>query len=393
MNYHYFIAFLSLINGFFAIFTLIEKIPATWLYYHYHIRKPLAWIFCFGSFGTVFLNHFQQISAPLTVGTILSLLLVSLSVILVYKLHQENWFKAVDFPEMTHEVNSLPIQENCQLAVIEVDGIIKAYPLDYVVHHHIINDRFGKKIISLTYCAMCRSIIPFDVTDMGPLFVGSFKNANMIVADKKTKTFFQQATFQSIIGKLHPYQLKMIPFQILSWKDIKRLNPLPLIAVVTDNDFRPFSLPMPGVWKKVMSTELTPGLSSKDTTFPSKTRVIGIIDSTIQYQVVYIKKEITKLSIIKNEELGFSLIHTNDTVNGFRHTIGHHHFEFSLNKKQCIVDKNTGTIWDLRGHYIRGPVKKNLQPIKISDEYWFSWKNFHPMSELIRLKNNQNQDD
>jgi hypothetical protein len=47
---------------------------------------------------------------------------------------------------------------------------------------------------------MCRSIIPFDVTDIGPLFVGSFKDANLIVADRKTKTFFQQATFESIIG-------------------------------------------------------------------------------------------------------------------------------------------------------------------------------------------------
>ena len=98
-----------------------------------------------------------------------------------------------------------PLTDDMQLAVIEHGDVTKAYPLDYVVHHHIINDSFGNRIVALTYCAMCRSIIPFDVTDIGPLFVGSFKDANMIVADRRTKTFFQQATFKSIIGRLHPH--------------------------------------------------------------------------------------------------------------------------------------------------------------------------------------------
>jgi len=389
----YFLTILSLINGFFALFTLVENIPAKWLYYHYHIRKPLAWTICAGLYVKVLIDCSIASLSHIPTGMVISLFIVTLTLLLTYKLHQENWFKADDFPEMTQSIDSLPLENDHQLAVIEVDGIVKAYSLNYVIHHHIVNDRFGEKIIALTYCAMCRSIIPFDVTDIGPLFVGSFKNANMIVADRKTKTFFQQETFQSIIGKLHPHMLNMIPFQILSWKDVKNLKPLPLVAMVTQNDFRPFKLPLPGVWKKVMSSELTPGLSSKDTTFPSKTRVIGIIDPTIQHQVVYLKKEITKLSIIKNTELGFSLIHTNDTVNGFKHTIGHHHFEFSLNKNQCIIDENTGTTWDLRGHYIGGPVNKNLQAVKISDEYWFSWKNFHPTSELIRLNNSRNQNE
>jgi len=40
-----------------------------------------------------------------------------------------------------------------------------------------------------------------------------------IVADRRTKTFFQQATFNSIIGRLHPHALAMIPFQISGESD------------------------------------------------------------------------------------------------------------------------------------------------------------------------------
>jgi hypothetical protein len=116
---------------------------------------------------------------------------------------------------MSDDPLKLPLCDDMETAVIEYGGVTKAYPLDYVIHHHIINDRFGNRVVALTYCAMCRSIIPFDVADIGPLFVGSFENANMIVADRRTRTFFQQATFESLIGPLHPHTLTMIPFQVL----------------------------------------------------------------------------------------------------------------------------------------------------------------------------------
>ena len=122
---------------------------------------------------------------------------MALAIVMAYRMHQETAFPAVDFPAMAEDPLSLPLKDDARLAVIEQAGVTKAYPLDYVIHHHIISDRFGNRTIALTYCAMCRSVIPFDVTDIGPLFVGSFKDANMIVADRRIKTFFQQATFNS----------------------------------------------------------------------------------------------------------------------------------------------------------------------------------------------------
>lgn len=378
--YLYLIAFFSFVIGLGAIFTLVEKFPVKWLYYHYHIRKPLLWVVFLGTLSWIGINSLDTI----LIKGLPPLAIIGLSLLLSYKAHQENWFRAVYFPPMASDTDALPIKDENQLALIEVNGISKAYPLDYVVHHHIINDSFGDKTIALTYCAMCRSIIPFDVTEIGPLFVASFKNANMIVADKKTKTFFQQATFNSIIGRIHPYSLKMIPFQILSWKDIKELTPMPQIAKVVPNDFRAFSLPMPGVWKKVMSTELTPGLSTKDKTFPSKTAVIGISDSS-GTSVVYLKTEVNSKIVVKNERLGFTLISVNNTVNGFKNKIGELELNLSLDSSYKITDLNSDTIWDLRGKYMKGPIKGNLESIFLSDEYWFSWKKFHKDSVLIRL--------
>lgn len=381
----YLLALLSLCIATAAIYmTLIEAFPVSWLYYHYFIRKPANWLLFILLSGWALFIYQSQGEFP--VWAIVPVLLSGLGLILSYKMHQENVFKAVDFPETTTDIYELPVKDDMQIAVIEYNGITKCYPLDYVIHHHIVNDTFGSKIVALTYCAMCRSIIPFDVTEIGPLFVGSFKNANMIVADRKTKTFFQQATFSSIIGKLHPYELQMIPFQILSWKTIKSTIANPQVVKVNEHDFKEFEIPIPGVWKKITASESTPGLSAKhrDKTFPARTRVIGITDTSLPKGIVYLKKEVLKQVLVINKENDFFIVGVDNTVNGYKNSL--HNITLTISFKDYdIIDLDSNTRWNLHGKYISGPVKDNLIPVALSDEYWFSWRKFHNNSELIRL--------
>jgi hypothetical protein len=381
----YLLAILSLAIGTAAIYmALIQSFPVQWLYYHYFIRKPIVWTILVGSSIWAFWIRLQTSEFP--IWALIPLALMGLAVVLTYKMHQENAFRAVDFPVVAEDISSLPLRDEMQLGIIEYGGVTNAYPLDYVIHHHIINDRFGERIVALTYCAMCHTVIPFDVTDIGPLFVGSFKNANMIVADRKTKTFFQQATCKSIIGKLHPYTLTMIPFQILSWGEVKRLSPIPQVVQVTQKDFREFQLPIPGVWRKIVASEATPGLAAKDRdkTFPARTPVIGVIDPIAKPQVVYLKEELMRRGLTKNEELDVFLVGVNNTVLGFKNSLNGKSLNITLKPDKTLSDVSSGTVWDIRGKHIRGEIRSDLVSIALSDEYWFSWKKFHPGSKLIR---------
>jgi len=309
-----------------------------------------------------------------------------MALILTYKMDQNKAFPALFFPKIAEDAEKLPLKDDMEMAVIEYNGLTKCYPLDYVMHHHIINDKFNDKIVALTYCAMCRSIIPFDVTEIGPLFVGSFKNANMIVADKRTKTFFQQASFKSIIGKLHPYELSMIPFQILSWAEVKATIEKPEVVEVSEKDFRDFELPIAGLWKKIVASESTPGLSAKnrDKTFPARTHVIGITAASIEQQPVYLKKEVLAKKIVENNELDFVLVAAGKTVNAFKNRWNNQRLALSVEGEK-IIDQKSNSCWNIRGKYIAGEIQQDLSPISISDEYWFSWIKFHPKSKIIRL--------
>lgn len=382
----YILAFSSLLIGTAAIYmALIEAFPVSWLYYHYFIRKPVNWLILIGII--LWTLYLYQTNNEFPVWTIVPILISGFALVLTYKMHQEKAFPAVFFPEIAKDKEKLPLNDNMEMAVVEFNGITKCYPLDYVIHHHIINDEFNGKVVALTYCAMCRSIIPFDVTEIGPLFVGSFKGANMIVADAKTKTFFQQATFKSLIGKLHPYELTMIPFQILSWAEVKNTIANPQVVKVTEEDFKEFELPIPGIWKKIIASESTPGLSAKnrDKTFPSRTHVIGIIDNSIKDKVVYLKKEVLSKKIVENNESGFILIGTGETVNAFKSTLNSGKLEIVIDNGE-LFDSTSNTRWNIRGKYISGYIKEDLKPLAISDEYWFSWIKFHPNSKLTRLE-------
>ncbi len=383
----YLLAMIALLVGTAAVYmALIKRFPVQWLYHHYFLRKPLVW----GIFGTSLLWESWGIfqAGAFRWGSSVPLGLMGLAILLTHRLHQETAFPAVDFPEASEDPLQLPLTDDMQLAIIEREGVTKAYPLDYVIHHHIVNDRFGDSTVALTYCAMCRSIIAFDVTEIGALFVGSFKNANMIVADRRTTTFFQQATGESIIGSLHPHKLTMIPYQILPWSEVKQLEPLPQVAHVTQEDLREFQLPIPGVWKKIMGSEATPGLPSKlrDTSFPARTHVIGITDPIAEPKVAYLKGEVVEQGIVKNEALDAYLVAHGETVNAFKGSVEGEAVDLVRNADGTLSDTRSETLWDARGDYQRGPITSDLEPIMISDEYWFSWKEFHPDSQLIRLE-------
>lgn len=381
----YILAFTALLIGTAAVYmVLIEAFPVSWLYYHYFIRKPVNWAIFIGMVLWAALIFYQRNEFPIWAVT--PIFISAFALILTYKMHQEKAFPAVFFPDISSAPENLPLEDSMEFAIIDYEGVRKCYPLDYVIHHHIVNDHFKDKTVALTYCAMCRSILPFDVTEIGPLFVSSFKNANMIVADKKTKTFFQQATFKSLIGKLHPYELTMIPFQILSWSEVKKTIENPQVVEVSEKDLKEFELPIPGIWKKIIASEATPGLATKnrDKTFPARTHVIGVIDNSIHDKVVYLKKEVLSKKVVANNDYGFFLVGAGKTVNAFNNSLHSQKLNIKLENGK-LFDVKSNTKWNIRGKYISGEIQADLEPIAISNEYWFSWVKFHDKSKLIRL--------
>jgi len=373
------LAIVHLAIGTAAIYmALIPIFPVGWLYVHARVRKPLTWVLLTAQLG---LSGWALATDAVGLGGALPFVLLSLlATVLTYKMHQSVAFPAVDYPAEADDPMTLPLSDERQCALIEYNGVSRVYPLDYVIHHHVVNDRFGDAIVSLTYCAMCRTVIAFDVTDLGPLYVGSFKQANMIVADRATHTWFQQATFDSIMGPKHPHPLKMVPSALMAWEDVKALDPMPAVVAITPHDLRRFELPIPGVWRKIVASEATPGLGGDaiDKAMPARTHVIGVVDPAVPAQV-YIKEEVLERGVVQASDGNFFLVGVNDAVSAFKTPAGN---APTLSGRQ-LRDESGDRTWDLRGRSLDDGAP--LERIALSDEYWFSWRYFHPNAPVMRL--------
>ncbi len=109
----------------------------------------------------------------------------------------------------------------------------RAYPIRYLMWHEIVNDRIGNKLVAVTYCPLCNSAIVFDRrTPRGVLTFGvsgKLRNSDMVMYDRETQSWWQQATGEAIVGRLTGTQLKALPVWMESWAEFRGRHPNGLV--------------------------------------------------------------------------------------------------------------------------------------------------------------------
>lgn len=118
---------------------------------------------------------------------------------------------------------SLPEQE--PVISVEVNTEARLYPLRYLTWHEIVNDEIQGVPVAITFCPLCNSALVFDrrvsgqVLDFG--VTGKLRNSDMVMYDRQTESWWQQATAEAIVGDLTGVQLTQIPSRMESIKDAK----------------------------------------------------------------------------------------------------------------------------------------------------------------------------
>lgn len=112
---------------------------------------------------------------------------------------------------------------------IVVNGKARAYPLQILMWHEIVNDQIGKVPVSVTFCPLCNSAIVFDrrlkgaVLDFGT--TGKLRNSDLVMYDRQTESWWQQFTGEGIVGKHMGENLKMLPSRVESFARFRKRYP------------------------------------------------------------------------------------------------------------------------------------------------------------------------
>ncbi|MGF1610883.1 MAG: DUF3179 domain-containing protein [Kiloniellales bacterium] len=125
-----------------------------------------------------------------------------------------------------------------------VNGDARAYPLQVLIWHEIVNDTVGGVPVAVTYCPLCNSAIVFDrrlddrVLDFGT--TGKLRHSDLVMYDRTTESWWQQFLGEAIVGELTGARLAMLPSRIEGWERFAVRHPTGRVLLPGNPEMRPY---------------------------------------------------------------------------------------------------------------------------------------------------------
>ena len=137
---------------------------------------------------------------------------------------------AIDKPTFVDSVTASEwLGEKEPVISIKIGDVARAYPLQILMWHEIVNDEIGDKAVSVTFCPLCNASIVFDRDLDGVRYdfgtTGRLRRSDMVMYDRQTESWWQQFTGEAIIGELNGIKLNQIPSNIVSFEAFQKQFP------------------------------------------------------------------------------------------------------------------------------------------------------------------------
>ena len=278
----------------------------------------------------------------------------------------------------TKSKNKVPIDR--LVLGVEINGDIKAYPIQYLAYHHQIVDTVGNEPLMVTYCNVCRTgrIFSAKVNGKNEAFrLVGMSQWNAMFEDKTTGSWWQQATGEAIIGPLKGSQLNEIECQQVTLREWFAQHPKSLIFqpdssfVETYADYKAY---------EDGTTEGT--LTRYDTnSWQQKSWIVGIEigSKSIAYDWNDLKDQKLIQNTFENIAILVLLGEEDKSFRVWNRKVGPVVLDFFRNDStQMLMDKQTMSVWADYGKCLEGQLAgTQLKSIKAYQEYWHSWQDFH----------------
>lgn len=305
---------------------------------------------------------------------------------------------------------------------LEIEGDARAYPVQVLMWHEIVNDTVGGVPVSVTYCPLCNSAITFRRTIRGVETTlgtsGRLHLANLVMYDRATESLWTQVGGRAVVGLLAGEELEMVSSPLVAFAEFEAahsdgkvldreesravsrrggelvLRPLSELGRpygsnpyggLDDPEGSPFLFrgdfdPRLRAMRRVVA--LTHRDEAKAWTLEAvsggEARVTeGEVGGD---PVVIFWKEgqasaLETSSVVGEREVG--------TLGVFLPRVEGRSLTFEA-RADRFVDRETGSTWNVLGEAVEGPLAgASLEKIPHFDTFWFAWSAFRPETELV----------
>lgn len=296
------------------------------------------------------------------------------------------------------------LEEDEPVIALDIAGDARAYPLQIMTYHEIVNDTVGDIPVSVTFCPLCNASIVFDrriddlVLDFGT--TGRLRKSDLIMYDRQTETWWQQFVGKGIVGKLTDRELEQWPSQIVSFATFREAFPDGKILSKETGFVRPYgNNPYAGYDSIDSSPFLFRG--DVDPRLPPMERVLSIpvaeqhtlVPLSVLDATALINTQIDGESIVvfapskANSALDKSDIASSRLIPAaaaYSAELDGEVLEFEL-KGNEITDRNTGSVWDVFGRALSGKLAgERLRQIDAGVHFAFAWLAFDPAAVVYK---------
>jgi hypothetical protein len=253
---------------------------------------------------------------------------------------------------------------------VELDGDARAYPVQFIGYHHQVRDTVGGHPVLVSYCTVCRTGRVFDPTVDGR--VESFRlvgmdHFNAMFEDESTGSWWRQANGEAVVGARKGAVLREIPSRQVTLAMWLELHPNSLVmqpdAALRDRYARGFDYETGRSRKALTGTDTV--------SWGEKAWVVGVTvrGESKAYDWNRLRRERVVNDVVGGTPIVLAL--AGDRASFFVFERPNAATRFALRGDSLVA---SGRAYALSG---RG-ASDALTPVSASQEFWHSWRTFHP---------------
>ncbi|MGH2725201.1 MAG: DUF3179 domain-containing protein [Actinomycetota bacterium] len=290
---------------------------------------------------------------------------------------------------------------------LELEGEARAYPVQVMTWHEIVNDEVGGRPVAVTYCPLCNSAVAFDrrvdgrVLEFGTS--GKLHQSALVMYDRQTDSLWTHFDGLAVQGPLADTRLELIPVQMLSFDQWRDAHGGGRVLSRNTGEARPYGQnPYQGYdGQEGPNAAFVSG--RVDPRLPAMARVVGVrgagdpvaypyadlargprvgvVNDAIGGEPVVVMWRAGVASALDDEEIAAG--REVGTSGVFVARAEGHRLTFAVQDHQ-LVDRRTGSTWSIAGRALSGPLQgASLEPVEHVDTFWFAWAAYHPDTRVF----------
>jgi len=272
---------------------------------------------------------------------------------------------------------------------VEIGDETTAYPLRILERHEIVNDVVGGEPVAVTYCPLCRSGVvhsrELDGRNLTFGVSGKLRDANLVMYDRQTETYWSQIGGRAIIGSLVPARLELLHASVVRWEDWHRGHPGTQVLSRETGIYSASSYDELLYKRYHQRPSVGFGVEEPSGELPTKEIVYGIEvgEDTKAYPEVLVRNRTIINDAVGETPVVVFISPVDGSVVAFERQVDGRTLSFELHNG-TLRDQD-GDRWFLDGEVLKGLEEgTGLERFRTDAFYWFAWEKFNEATSVYR---------